>query len=313
MIRLAALFVCTVLGAGFATGQEIMRYFVDYGIIGIFGIVISSGIFGICLYKTKYYNSFDEILSELPFCAEIIIFLSFVIFYSAMLSAMGEIVWEFFGVNRAITGLLMAFFVCIITVTGAENIIAFSEMICIPMILITIIVGIKLMFMQMEFMPPKSSSKGLFSPFIYVSYNLASALAVVTEHRYKRGMATVAAVLIGCTALAIAIPLYRYYEFVKICPLPILNLLPQGEVITYLYICTIGGAIFTTAVSNSYSASQYLALKIEKNSVVVSTIVAFLALLLSFVGFENIVARGYFVFGLTGLLLMFKVITKKRD
>lgn len=312
MIRLAALFVCTVLGAGFATGQEIMRYFVDYGIIGILGVAVSSGFFGICLYKTKYYNSFDEILSELPFCTEVIIFLSFIIFYSAMLSAMGEIIWEFFGINRAITGALMAFLVCTLTVTGAENIMAFSEIICIPMILITVIVGVKLMFVQMEFMPPKSSYKGFFSPLIYVSYNLASALAVVTEHKYKKGMATVASVLIGCTALAIAIPLYKYYGFVKNCPLPILNLLPQGEVLTYLYICTIGGAIFTTAVSNSYSASQYLNVKIEKHRLTVSITVAFLALLLSFTGFENIVARGYFVFGLTGLILMFKVIAKRR-
>ena len=42
MIRLAALFVCTVLGAGFATGQEIMRYFTDYGIVGLLGVLVSS-------------------------------------------------------------------------------------------------------------------------------------------------------------------------------------------------------------------------------------------------------------------------------
>ena len=68
MIRLAALFVCTVLGAGFATGQEIMRYFTDYGIVGLLGVLVSSAVFGLCLYKTKYYNNFSEILDDMPFC-----------------------------------------------------------------------------------------------------------------------------------------------------------------------------------------------------------------------------------------------------
>ena len=130
--------------------------------------------------------------------------------------------------------------------------------------------------------------------------------------KYKKGMATFSAILIGITALAIAIPLYKYYGFVKNCPLPVLNLLPQGELLTYLYIFTIGGAVFTTAVSNSYSASQYLENKTGKNKAIVCVTVALLSLLLSFIGFENIVARGYFVFGLTGLLLMFKVLFKKK-
>ena len=312
MIRLAALFVCTVLGAGFATGQEIMRYFSDYGIVGLLGVIVSSAVFGLCLYKTKYYNNFGEILADMPFCAEVVIFLSFIIFYSAMISAMGEIVWELFGVNKILTGVLMALLVCTLTIMGAENIIAFGEIICLPMIVITVIVGIKLMLMPIEFRPPASSVKGVFSPFIYVSYNLASSLAVVTEHKYKKGMATFSAILIGITALAIAIPLYKYYGFVKNCPLPVLNLLPQGELLTYLYIFTIGGAVFTTAVSNSYSASQYLKNKTGKNKAVVCVTVALLSLLLSFIGFENIVARGYFVFGLTGLLLMFKVLLKKK-
>ena len=90
------------------------------------------------------------------------------------------------------------------------------------------------------------------------------------------------------------------------------TIIAQGELLTYLYIFTIGGAVFTTAVSNSYSASQYLENKTGKNRAVVCVTVALLSLLLSFIGFENIVARGYFVFGLTGLLLMFKVLFKKR-
>lgn len=47
--------------------------------------------------------------------------------------------WELFGVNKILTGVLMALLVCTLTIMGAENIIAFSEIICLPMIVITVI------------------------------------------------------------------------------------------------------------------------------------------------------------------------------
>ena len=55
-------------------------------------------------------------------------------------------------------------------------------------------------------------------------------LATAEYDKYKKGMATFSAILIGITALAIAIPLYKYYGFVKSCPLPVLSLLPQGGI-----------------------------------------------------------------------------------
>lgn len=310
MIRIAALFVCTVLGAGFATGQEIMRYFADYGTVGIFGVVVSSGLFGLCLYKTQYYNDFNEILNSLPVGADIIIFLSFIVFYSAMISAMGEIALEIFGIKRLFASAVTTVLVCVLTFMGAEKIISLAEIICLPMIIITVAVGIRLMVMPVEFSPAESNLKGLFSPFVYVSYNLAASLAVVTGHSYKKGVALLSAVLIGITAMAIALPMFKYYGYVKNCPLPVLSLLPQGAILTYLYLCTIGGAIFTTAISNSYSASEYLVDKIKGGRAFVCVFVSLSSGLLSLAGFENIVAKGYFVFGVTGFVLMFKVLTR---
>ena len=65
MIRLAALFVCTVLGAGFATGQEIMRYFSDYGIVGLLGVVVSSAVLA-CAYIRQ--NTTTILAKYLPIC-----------------------------------------------------------------------------------------------------------------------------------------------------------------------------------------------------------------------------------------------------
>ena len=65
---LKAVFVIigTLIGAGFASGQEIYLFFYQYGMNGILGIVISSLLLGFVTYKvlrisqengvTKYYH-----------------------------------------------------------------------------------------------------------------------------------------------------------------------------------------------------------------------------------------------------------------
>ncbi|MGI6604978.1 MAG: hypothetical protein ACOX2S_08100 [bacterium] len=42
---IAATYVGTVVGAGFATGQEVFQFFVAFGLWGFLGIALASGIF----------------------------------------------------------------------------------------------------------------------------------------------------------------------------------------------------------------------------------------------------------------------------
>lgn len=47
VLRVAFAFVGIIVGAGFATGQEIMQYFVAFGINGIWGAVLSAVIMSV--------------------------------------------------------------------------------------------------------------------------------------------------------------------------------------------------------------------------------------------------------------------------
>ena len=61
-------YVAAVIGAGFASGQEIISFFVKYGKYSIIGVLLSCVIFGVCvcgfigMYEKKYRNLFG--LSE---------------------------------------------------------------------------------------------------------------------------------------------------------------------------------------------------------------------------------------------------------
>ena len=52
ILKVAFVIIGTLIGAGFASGQEVYTFFFSYGINGILGIIISSLIIGYTIYKT---------------------------------------------------------------------------------------------------------------------------------------------------------------------------------------------------------------------------------------------------------------------
>ncbi|NLY67966.1 MAG: hypothetical protein GX069_10455, partial [Tissierellia bacterium] len=57
-IKIASVYIGTVIGAGFASGREILEFFGVYGIKGIFGIIVSGLLFSILgsLFLLKIYK-----------------------------------------------------------------------------------------------------------------------------------------------------------------------------------------------------------------------------------------------------------------
>ena len=51
-LKVVFVIIGTLIGAGFASGQEVYLFFYSYGIKGIIGILISSILMGIIIYKT---------------------------------------------------------------------------------------------------------------------------------------------------------------------------------------------------------------------------------------------------------------------
>ena len=54
ILKIVFVMIGTLIGAGFASGQEIYIFFYQYGMKGIFGIIISSILLGFVIYKVFY-------------------------------------------------------------------------------------------------------------------------------------------------------------------------------------------------------------------------------------------------------------------
>ena len=71
IFKVVFVIIGTLIGAGFASGQEIYLFFFSYGIEGLIGIIVSSVLMGITIYKTlvlvyaynvKNYKEYLELL-----------------------------------------------------------------------------------------------------------------------------------------------------------------------------------------------------------------------------------------------------------
>ena len=71
ILKVVFVIIGTLIGAGFASGQEINTFFFSFGIKGLFGIALSSIIIGIIIYKTfkiiykNNINNYKEFLNYL--------------------------------------------------------------------------------------------------------------------------------------------------------------------------------------------------------------------------------------------------------
>lgn len=52
ILKVVFVIIGTLIGAGFASGQEIYIFFFSYGIKGLLGIVVASSLIGIIIYRT---------------------------------------------------------------------------------------------------------------------------------------------------------------------------------------------------------------------------------------------------------------------
>ena len=66
ILKVVFVIIGTLIGAGFASGQEMYIFFFSYGVKGILGILISSFLMGFIIYKTlKLINNMLNCLKEI--------------------------------------------------------------------------------------------------------------------------------------------------------------------------------------------------------------------------------------------------------
>ena len=186
-IKAIFVIIGTIIGAGFASGQEIYSFFNIYQENGILGILISSFLIGISIYiilkksSELKVNSYNELLEKSAISKNIKIILKFIInlfllisFY-IMVAGFGAYFKQEFNIPNILTAIIILI-ICYITFMKNIEGIAKVNTIIIPVLIIIVIgLGIKCNIIssisKASMANMEVSGNWLISSIEYASYN----------------------------------------------------------------------------------------------------------------------------------------------
>ena len=155
ILKVVFVIIGTMIGAGFASGQEVYLFFFSYGMEGLIGILISSFIMGFVIYKTfqmvnKYgidtYKDFLNILiqknEKLKPIINMIINIFMLITFFIMIAGFGAYFEQELGINSLIGSTILAMACFIVFMTSVKGFVKVNELLVPILIGFLFIIGI---------------------------------------------------------------------------------------------------------------------------------------------------------------------------
>lgn len=327
-IKIASVYVGTVLGAGFASGQEMMKFFTLYGYKGMFGLVITGMLFGMIGFATltiirekgcRSYNDFINHVAgkHLAIAFEIIVMFFMFISLCAMFAGSGALLEQRFDIPYYIGVLLMAVCCYITFIFDVKGIIVINTALAPILFIGTLLIGIYIWAYRDTVVMYQASSllkqvrdNWISSSILYVAYNSLTAIVVLSSLGYllyKKSVVKWGSVLsgfsLGMIGLTLGWIVLTFYQDIKALEVPLLGVVMKfSDIIQYLYIILLISAMFTTAVANGFGLIERIKGMHPKANKWASIIVLSGGIALSSIGFSTIVGTVYPLFGYIGLI-----------
>ena len=349
--RIALVLVGTVIGAGFASGAEIMAYFTDYGEAGLWSMGLAGLLFFIGTYGTlkiayehgnTEYGAFTEtIAGKWPGAVlDALVTFSMLLGYGVMLAGSGAIFLQQWNLPEMAGSLAMAGGTVLALRFGPRGIVAVNRVLT-PILIAGIIllsiysivrassitetVGLALQPLSIfTAQPVENLHDALGSAVVYASYNMLGAGAVlvglagyVRSRREAAAAGCCAALILIALTFALGLATFLNYDTIVDIPIPALELLQNHRFWQQLYVGVLLGAMYTTAVSDGFGFVNRIQAIWPISHGWICLIMTVVALLLSRFGFAELVAKGYRFFGYLGIgqmvLILVKCIPEKEN
>ena len=333
LVKAICVIIGTIIGAGFASGKEIYIFFNQYGIRGIYGIIISTMLIGIIVYKilvnikdteiqnyneylnsTKIHNKSKEIIN-------IIINIFLLISFYIMIAGFCAYFYQEFKVPSLIVGAIVCV-MCYITFMNNIEGITKINIIVIPFLIFMIIfIAIKSNIWEIEnyiVTNNSTNSKWILACLEYVGYNSIVLIPMLIElKKYTKGREKSIAIIVSIIFLGLAIILYLILQKMgnsaQNIELPLIQSVKQiKNSYKYIYGAVIVFAIYTSAISAGYSFAQNCS-KNKNTYKIICAVICITAIPISKIGFSNLVSLLYPIFGILGLVLNFIYILFQKD
>ena len=329
-IGIAMVYIGTLIGAGFASGQELFQFFGKFGTLGLVGISIASILFSLIGYAVLILSSrnksYDVEQIVLPFENKTLkIFISwfFLVFLLGilvvMLAGSGAMFYEQFAFKPWVGSIVMMVLVFLTTFSGKEGIIK-SFKIVVPLLIFGMLTVVILVLTKTEWdtIDNISDYEGLSfitSAILFVSCNMVMAVSVLVplgkEVKSKSTAimgALLGGVILGITGLLAVFSMITNIEALAGAEVPLVLLASAVSQKTgNLYSIILFAGIYTTAVGCLFALEEKLSPHLQVNAKIFNIFILITAFLLSDVGFSRLVAIIYRISGYVGLILLMGV------
>ncbi|MDP4092375.1 MAG: hypothetical protein Q8920_03350 [Bacillota bacterium] len=334
-VKIACIYVATIIGAGFASGQEIVQFFSNYFKGGYYGIITAGILFSIIGYIVldKVYRgrirNYEEFLFPsvgwlMGWMMEIVSTLFMISVFCVMIAGMGNIIQDKLGIHFNYGIVIMAVFCMMVILTDIKGIVSLSTIVTPIMILGILAIGLYIIickdtavFNTYDFF--KGITKNwFFSSLIYVSYNSIIAITVMCSmlpYLKSRRTAVSGGILGGAFLCVIALVLNT--AIMIFSPgslsdeLPVLGIVKNyGSIVSVIYTFVLWLAMFLSAVTSGYCFVNRLSMKMRISPKIIAAVVCAVVIPMSSMGFSRLIATVYPIFGYIGLFLVFVVLTQ---
>jgi uncharacterized membrane protein YkvI len=327
-LQVAATYIGTIVGAGFATGKEVVQFFSQYGMIGLVGILISGYLFiwigtkSMLIAKRIDANSYQEV-NEYLFgekvgrIVNIVLLIMLFGVTSVMLSGTGAVFREQLGLPAQL-GILLTLILCYIAVIRGMKGLLFVNSLIVPMMLLfSVIVITAFPGASAYYGETAHIGKVLLSALAYAAYNIALGQAVLVPLGRDSENETIIRwggflgglgltfILITSHLALITIPDMTAYS------IPMAEIIKTiGTVLHLLFVLVIYGEIYTTLIGNVYGIARKLSSSDKPNKAIILSILL-ICYFISLIGFDSLVKYLYPVFGYMGCVILLSYMMKK--
>jgi len=332
-IGLGAIYIGTLIGAGFASGQEILSFFTVYGKYGLLGIVVASILFFVLGYFIlrqsirKNSQCVRDIL--LPLAGEKLMFLFDLmadIFclagYYIMLSGCGAVLKESLNLNYMNVIILLSLIIVWCLSKEFSGLAELSKLLVSIILALTIIIGFACFKdwqgISYDINIQTNKSGWLMSSVVYVSYNTTLALVVLSSlgTYTNRTGAALGAAAIGASGIMLMGTLMWFitwinYPWISGVQIPLLQVARRHSNFLFLSsVIVLLSSMITTAIGLGFSFARSLCKRFGikyKNALKF----LFIGIPLAKYSFAGLINKIYPLFGIIGIIFAILLVIRR--
>ncbi|MBV6273676.1 hypothetical protein KVP09_12265 [Alcaligenaceae bacterium CGII-47] len=339
-LKIAAGFAGVIIGAGFSSGQEILQFFTNFGVIGIAGAVLCTCLFillsreiaisGFALKSASHQGMTQFFCGRrLGRVVDILLVITLFLVYTVMITGGGSLLNQYLGIPGLYGGLLIVLLTLVLTGLSVKHMIVAVGLLVPLSLLVVLIIWIYALqnqtsdFSSLEAFAlaqtNRSTNHWLISAVLYVSYNLSSAAPILVimggQAQTQRAVvlgSILGSLLIGVLILLTTTAMYAQLGTIAIYPMPMLALAHLiSPSLGTLMALIIFGMILNSALACLYP----LLMRFSSPGTIRFRVLAGAASLLGLTisstqGFVPLVSFVYPLFGILGMLVIVAIFIK---